>query len=200
MKTFYTYLHCKPDLTPFYVGKGSLKRCYELRSSRRSVHHRNIVAKYGQENIQVLIFKKDSEESAFKSEIRLIKMLRKAGFELCNKTDGGEGSSGCKPQPRTPEWCANHSATMKGRKQSPESIAKRVAANTGRKMPEGFGEALSKRNMGNKYALGNQVNLGRKQSAETIEKRVAKLKGQKRTSEQRSQWIGNQNARKAIII
>jgi|WetSurMetagenome_2_1015567.scaffolds.fasta_scaffold75947_2 hypothetical protein len=199
MKTFYTYLHCKPDLTPFYVGKGTLKRCYEIKRSRNQ-HHQNIVAKYGQENIHVIVFKKDSEESAFKSEIRLIKMLRNAGFELCNKTDGGEGSSGCKFPPKSPEWCANHSAKMKGRKASAETKAKMSVAQTGRKMPPDFGPSVSLRNLGNKYALGNKVNLGRKQSAETIEKRVSKLKGQKRTDEVRAKMLGNQYARKAIIV
>ena len=89
---FYTYLHCRPDGSPFYVGKGKGKRSHNF--YHRSAHHKNIVAKYGRENIQVIVTKKDSEESAFKSEIRLIKMMRWAGFELCNYTDGGEGTSG----------------------------------------------------------------------------------------------------------
>lgn len=92
MKQHYTYLHCKPDLTPFYVGKGSGKRSHNF--TQRNRHHQNVVLKYGAENIVVIVFKKESEEAAFKSEIRLIKMLRNAGFELTNYTDGGEGASG----------------------------------------------------------------------------------------------------------
>lgn len=132
---FYTYMHCKPNGDPFYVGKGSLERC--KRKERKNKHYTNIVSKYGKENIQILMSKKDSEKSAFKSEIRLIKILRDAGFVLSNRTDGGEGSSGYVPSEITraklskmfkgrklsDEWCANISSGQKGVKKQPTSIA-----------------------------------------------------------------------------
>lgn len=93
MKQYYTYLHCKPDLTPFYVGKGSGRRSSLVVSGRRNQHHKNIVAKYGAENIVIMVFNKDSEESALRSERRLIKMFTEAGFELANKSIGGESGS-----------------------------------------------------------------------------------------------------------
>jgi hypothetical protein len=37
MAQFYTYLHCKPDGTPFYVGKGSGKRSNFMYD--RNPHH-----------------------------------------------------------------------------------------------------------------------------------------------------------------
>ena len=165
---FYIYLHCKPDLTPFYVGKGTLKRCYEFGVGRRTLHHQHIVNKYGKDNIVVVVFKKDSEESAFESEIRMIKILRNAGFELCNKTGGGEGSQGHK---QTPEHRAKIAAKLLGnkntlghknglgRKDTPEQLAQKSA-----------------RFMGNKYALGGKWNIGRKMSAASIEKRTASRK------------------------
>ena len=133
---FYTYLHCRPDGSPFYVGKGVLKRCYDF--SRRNEHHKRVVTKYGRENVQIVITKKDSEESAFKSEIRLIKMMRWAGFKLCNQTDGGEGLHGLvfsdehkkkiglanTGKKRTAAARANNSAAQLGKKLSPEHCAK----------------------------------------------------------------------------
>jgi hypothetical protein len=145
MTQFYTYLHCKPDLTPFYVGKGSDgrkgKRCNSF--SQRNQHHKNIVAKYGKENIQVIIFKKDSEASAFKSEIRLIKILRNAGFILANKTDGGEGISNPSLETR-----AKMSAAGRCKKFSDEHRAKIAASQTGRKISEETRKRLSESHLG----------------------------------------------------
>ncbi len=94
MKQFYTYLHCKPDGMPFYVGKGNYGRAYEFMSGRNR-HHKNIVAKYGKENIGVFVFPCDSEEQAFSDEKQQIAQLRRDGYVLANQTDGGEGKSGC---------------------------------------------------------------------------------------------------------
>ena len=93
MKQFYTYLHCKPDGIPFYVGKGYGNRSHNLINSRNP-HHKNIVAKYGKENILVYVFECESEEQAFVDEITQIAHLKCEGFELVNMTDGGEGASG----------------------------------------------------------------------------------------------------------
>ena len=122
---YYTYIHCRPDGIPFYVGKGIHYRTTEF--ARRNQHHKNIVAKYGKENIQIIAFKKDSEESAFKSEIRLIRMLRNAGFELANRTNGGEGVSGYK---HTKDACIKMSLDRIGNKHTDEQrekIAKSIS-------------------------------------------------------------------------
>ena len=177
MTQFYTYMHCKPDLTPFYVGKGSLKRCYELRASRRNLYHQRIVAKCGgTKNIVVLVFKKDSEESAFKSEIRLIKMLRNAGFKLANHTEGGEGGVGNKSrtgQKQSYEERAKKSISQKKACEDPEVIAKKSAAmekvwsrpshrdvvikaNTGKKRSSDFCANHAQRMIGNKHGLGSK--------------------------------------------
>lgn len=166
MTQFYTYLHCKPDLTPFYVGKGhdsihNGRRSHNFKN--RSNHHKRIVAKYGEENIIVMVFKKDSEESALKSEIRLIKMLRNAGFKLANYTDGGEGvmmkpsietrkkiSQSLTGYTHTFEARTKMSIAQKGNKKSvgrpcaPETRARISASCKGRPATKG--------NTGNKYA------------------------------------------------
>jgi len=147
MTDFYTYMHCKPNGDPFYVGKGHGRRSH--RFDKRNQHHKNIVAKYGAENILVYVTKRDSEESALKAEIRLIKMLRWAGFELCNQTDGGEGSSGRKlsaeeiarrtekvlGQKRSVETCSKISAALKGVKKSAEFREMRSRLQRGKPSP-----------------------------------------------------------------
>jgi NUMOD3 motif len=94
MDQFYTYLHCKPNGDPFYVGKGRRNRAYQLFDSRRSKFHMNIIRKHGAENIGIFIFPCESEDQAFADEVQQIAQLRAEGFELANFTDGGEGHSG----------------------------------------------------------------------------------------------------------
>lgn len=63
---FYTYLHCKPNGDPFYVGKGcdtgSGRRSHAF--GQRTKHHKNVVAKYGRDNIKVFVFPCESEAQA----------------------------------------------------------------------------------------------------------------------------------------
>jgi len=99
MKQFYTYLHCKPDGTPFYVGKGYGYRAFQFK--RRNPFHNRIIEKYSVENIQVYIFYCENEDEALKDEIHQISQLRSQGYKLCNLTAGGEGSSGLHPSSET---------------------------------------------------------------------------------------------------
>ena len=48
---FFVYLHKRPDGSVFYVGKGSKARANEFAPSRRTAHHRNVVAKHGREDM-----------------------------------------------------------------------------------------------------------------------------------------------------
>ena len=122
-------MHCKPDGTPFYVGKGHGRRCREF--AGRNNHHKNIIEKYGKENITIIRINKDCEESALKAEIRMIKMLRNAGFELANKSSGGESpNSGGK---HTEEFKQKMSLRNLGRKHSKEACEKISKANKGKK-------------------------------------------------------------------
>lgn len=187
MKTFYTYLHCKPSGDIFYVGKGHGIRAYKF--TKRSQHHKNIVAKYGKENIQIFIFPCDSEEQAFADEIQQIAQLRRDGCELCNLTDGGEGTSGMK---HSIETRAKISASETGKKISDEVRAKISAAN---KNPSAETRAKISAAM-----TGKKNSLGHKPSDETRAKTSASLNGHKVSADARAKMsaakMGNKNASK----
>lgn len=109
---YYTYIHCRPDGTPFYVGKGHGRRANDL--STRSAWHKSVVAKYGSENIHVGLMSCSSQENAYLLERGIIKCLRRAGVSLVNMTEGGDG---------TAYWT--------GKKRSSESIEKMRKTKTG---------------------------------------------------------------------
>lgn len=206
---FYTYLHCRPDLTPFYVGKGTGYRSHDF--SRRNVYHKRVVAKYGRENIQIIVTKKDSEESAFKSEIRLIKILRDAGFDLCNYTNGGEGACGAV---RSEETRAEISARMigntrgaacKGRKLSAEHCAKLSVAHRGKKLSEKHranAAAACVGMTGKKHSLETRAKIsatktGKKLLVETRAKISAAMTGRKLSIEHREKLSAAAKVREA---
>lgn len=79
---YYTYLHCKPDGSPFYVGSGKDARCYDF--SNRHDNHKKIVENHGKQNIGVFIFLCESKEQARRDEKQLIIRFREDGYELTN--------------------------------------------------------------------------------------------------------------------
>jgi len=131
---FYTYLHCRPDGTPFYVGKGFGKRSHRF-SQGRTAHYKNVIAKYGKENIGVFVFPCESEKQALEDEVATIAQLRREGYALVNLTNGGEGASGRTQSASTREKV---SAARKGKPNgrlgktlSAETRAKQSAARMG---------------------------------------------------------------------
>lgn len=166
MKQFYTYLHCKPNGDPFYVGKGSGKRGREFIIGRNT-HHKNIVKKYGRENIGIFIFPCESERQAFDDEIQQIFQLRTNGYELCNKTNGGEGPCGYK---HTEEARKKISIVQAGRMVSEETREKKSISMMGKKHSAESCVKISIARMGNKHSLGNTNWLGKKHTEETKEK------------------------------
>jgi hypothetical protein len=182
MKQFYTYLHCKPDGTPFYVGKGSGKRSHDFRISKRNLHHSHTIKKYGAKNILVYIFNCESEDQSMSDEIQQIAQLRHEGYKLCNQTDGGDGASGLKHSPqvrakisansknRTSETLVKMSMSNTGKKHSPESCAKMSVAKKGTKAsPETRAKMSASK-------IGNKNNLGHKTSDEARAKLSAAMK------------------------
>jgi hypothetical protein len=89
---FYLYEHTRPDTgIVFYVGKGSIRRAYS--KHRRNAHWKSIVAKAGGFSVKE-VFNSPDEELVFLAEEERIDQLKRLGFKLANKTNGGEGPSG----------------------------------------------------------------------------------------------------------
>lgn len=121
-RRFYVYIHRRADDgRVFYVGKGTGRRAWSF--SHRGDWWKRVKNKHG---CHVEIYMGDlCEKDAFKYEVAIIWAMRFIGEPLVNVTDGGEGTSGWK---RTEEWRQKVSY-----------------ANKGRKKPDSFKEALSKR-------------------------------------------------------
>lgn len=108
---YYTYMHTRKDNgRPFYIGKGSKHRAWDLRPSKRGAHWCSVAKKYGCE-VHILC-RWRSESDAHNHEIFLIKTMREMGIELVNKSSGGEGGSGYK---WSDESRARLSASRKGK-------------------------------------------------------------------------------------
>ena len=93
--------------------------------TQRSQYHKRMIKKYG---VEIFVFPCESEEQAFADEIQQIAQLRAEGYELVNRTDGGDGTSGYR---HTPEAKAKMSkatvgrpSAFKGRVHSDEAKAK----------------------------------------------------------------------------
>ena len=90
------YIHAKPDMTPFYVGKGTPKRMRDFYTSRNN-YHKHILDKYGRDGVQTVFIECSDNTTALELEVGLIKCLRNMGHELANFTDGGDvGAEGYK--------------------------------------------------------------------------------------------------------
>lgn len=83
------YVHCKPDGTPFYVGKGTVRRARYF--GERNPHHQAVVNKYGSKNLSIGFFPCSDSAVAYELEIGLIKRLKVMGIPLVNRTAGGDG-------------------------------------------------------------------------------------------------------------
>jgi len=98
---FYTYAHYTPQGRLFYIGKGTKSRAHKF--SKRNNYWKKVVAKHGNPIVQILADWKTSNE-ACEHEIFLIKCFKDLGYELCNMTDGGEGSLGVTPWNKGLQW------------------------------------------------------------------------------------------------
>ena len=163
-RSFYTYLHCKPNGDPFYVGKGSAARGHNV--YRRNPHHRNVVAKYGAKSIKAYIFPCASEREAFEDEVHQISQLRDSGYELVNLTYGGEGPTG---RVFSQETRSKMAAAHLGVKISAETIAKRSASLRGFKHSQETRDKMSSSQRGKTHTEDTKgklalANIGKKRT------------------------------------
>lgn len=173
-QVFYVYVHKRLDTgAVFYVGKGFARRAYSRQG--RNPHWRYIVAKHGFE--AVIVKAGLSEQCAFSLEKIIIGSV---GFKnLTNVTTGGEGFSGGR---HTEESRRKLSASLRGKKNTPQAIAASRAACAGKPLSAEHRAKLSASHMGQKaWNTGKphsevtkeklrQHNLGKSVTKETREK------------------------------
>lgn len=167
MGDFYVYLHRRKDTDEvFYVGKGRGSRCY-LKHGRNDKWMKVAnKAGFSVEKIECNL----TEELAFKLERKLIAEYGRQN--LCNMTDGGEGSSGAV---RSQQFKDNLSKYHTGRKKSDKHLEAISKSLTGKKLSEDTKEKLRKANTGRKLSEEvkekiRQGNLGKIQSEESRSK------------------------------
>jgi hypothetical protein len=138
---FYTYAYLREDGTPYYIGKGNGRRLYKKGKGE--------VGKPTDKSRIIFLKQNINEEEAIKHEIYMIAVFGRKDLGtgiLRNKTDGGDGVSGYKPDE---EICLSTSKRMKGNKfakgykHSLESKEKISRANKGRIYPEERNKKIS---------------------------------------------------------
>jgi|GEM_PF-5062674 predicted GIY-YIG superfamily endonuclease len=82
MEQYYTYLHCKPNGEPFYVGCGKKYRCFNFEA--RTEKHKKIVNRHGKKNIGIFVFHCESRNQALQDEKQQISQLFNQGYKLVN--------------------------------------------------------------------------------------------------------------------
>lgn len=113
------YVHIRLDTGKvFYVGMGTIKRAYE--SYKRNIHWKRIINKT---NFLVKIVSENlTWEEACKLEINTI--LKFKSNNLCNMTDGGDGSKGLSPSEETREKIRMFHKDKPKSKESKEKMSK----------------------------------------------------------------------------
>ena len=148
----FTYIHCKPDDTPFYVGKGAWRRVRYF--GERNPHHKNITLKYGVENLTYGALECSDDKTAYLLEQGLIKCLQRSGVSLVNRTAGGDG--GRNP---TPETRAKLSEAAKKRGVSAACQEAKVKALRNRRLTIEHKELLRQRQTGRVFTEEHRTNI-----------------------------------------
>jgi len=173
MNTFYTYAHCKPNGSIFYIGKGLEDRAWS--KDNRNIHWKRTVEKHGY-TVEILA-NWETEDEAFDHERLLISCFKDMGIKLVNMTNGGEGSSGYR---WTDEQKANFDISgeknpMFGKRHSQETkdkisakASQRTVSETAktkiskamknRSFSKSHLEKLKEAGIGNKNGLGGKAN------------------------------------------
>jgi hypothetical protein len=162
---FYTYAHYTPAGNLFYIGKGSGVRAHKF--SGRSSYWKNVVAKYGKPDVQILA-NWNTEEEAFSHEILLIDCFKELGHKLCNLSNGGEGPSGLK--------------------HSEKSKVKMRIANIGNKHALGHKVSEASKKLMGASNIGKPTSARQKAIASQVHKGTAHAAGN--TNKRKWIWIG----------
>ena len=149
----YAYLRGKDSILaksgmPYYVGKGQGWRAYE--DHRRFGANGRCGGVHTPKDKSLIVFLEQNltEVGALAIERRLIRWYGRKDLGtgiLCNRTDGGEGTSGISEETRTKK---------RNRKQTAEEKSKQIAAQTGQKRAPHSIETkikISEKNKGKKH-------------------------------------------------
>jgi hypothetical protein len=186
MNDFYVYIGVHPDTEEScYIGKGRGQRIGDhspllKKGTHPNVRLQSIFDRHGP-ILWAKLHEGLSEREAFEIEKALVALLgRGRGKPLCNKTDGGDGTSGHK---HTEEARARMSRAQKGHYVSPEARAKIGAAHRGKKLsPEHRAKFIAHNHEPKSpehLAKIQAAKIGRPRSAETKQKLSEALKGRK---------------------
>jgi hypothetical protein len=186
---FYTYAHYTPQGRLFYIGKGQGNRAHKF--SGRGSYWKNIIAKYGKPDVQILA-NWSTEQEALDHEILLIDCFKELGHELCNITKGGEGVSGLKQSEHQKTIASKVHTGNKWRQGIPTSEHQKAVASQvhkGNKYNVGVTQPVEQRQKNSAAQLGNKRALGYKHSEKSKQNISIKLLGRKK-SHHEWQWVG----------
>jgi hypothetical protein len=150
-------MHFIPNTTtPFYVGKGSLKRAWS--KSSRSPLWKNIVKKYGVE-IKILYANLNEQMALFLEKELIKKYGKRCDYTGCliNFTDGGDGISG---YIHTEEAKKKIGQFFKGKKLSVEHVTKASISQKGKSVSETERLRLSALRIGTKLSEEHKKKIG----------------------------------------
>jgi hypothetical protein len=173
---FYTYAYLRKDGTPYYIGKGKGRRCYDRRGRAG--------CKTPQDRSRIIFLKQNlTEEEAFRHEVYMIAVLGRKDLGtgiLRNLTDGGDGSSGLRHTQETRERIRKSNLGRKHTEEAKEKISK---IHKGKKLSQEQIELMRRNSTGKRHTeeakekcrlakLGNQWNVGKKGELHACSKRV----------------------------
>jgi len=165
---FYTYAYLREDRTPYYIGKGCGRRIYCNKGRPCSKP---------KDKSRIIFLKQNlTEEEAFKHEIYMIDVFGRKDLGtgiLHNRTDGGEGSSGCIPSEETKRKL---SEVNKGKTLSEETRRKIGEASKGKTVSEETKRKMSDANKGHIVSEESRKKMSDAQKGKTLSEETRRKK------------------------